>query len=314
MWQHRFGGAEDVVGRTFRMNGLVYTVIGVAPPDFGGMMPAVTSQMWIPTAMVEHVEPLGNQRNSGPYVGPTRLERRGQHWLWLKGRMRPGVSPAQVRAEFAAIASRLGAEYPETNARERVAVIPSNDVRINPDFDKVLRPVGIVLLAAVGLVLVVACANLANLLLARASNRSREFALRASLGASRGRIARQLLTESCLLGIGGALAGLLLAAAAVRVIGGLLPPEITQVAPLAVDLRVAGFAALLAIICGLLFGAAPAIATARENLALTLRNSERGSSSRAAHRLRGSLVVGTFAFALALCVGAGMFLKSLNAL
>src|SRR5687767_550557 len=114
LWQSRFGGATDVLGRQFRMNGIVYTVIGVAPREFGGMMPAVTAQMWIPTAMVEHVEPFGNQRTTGRSPGATRLERRGQHWMWLRGRMRPGVDVPQVRAEFESIARRLGEQHPET--------------------------------------------------------------------------------------------------------------------------------------------------------------------------------------------------------
>ncbi|HXV86098.1 MAG TPA: ABC transporter permease, partial [Gemmatimonadales bacterium] len=224
VWQNRFAGSGDVVGRQFRMNGVVYTVVGVAPRDFGGMFPAVTAQMWIPTSMVEEVEPLGNQRTSGRSTGDTRLERRGQHWLWLKGRMKPGVEVGQVRGELESISARLATAHPETNALERITVVPSGDVRINPDLDGTLLPAGLVLIGAVALVLVVACANLANLMLARAAGRGREIALRLALGARRNRLVRQLLTESLALALAGGLVAVVLAAWLARVIARVQPP------------------------------------------------------------------------------------------
>ncbi|HEX6943413.1 MAG TPA: ABC transporter permease, partial [Gemmatimonadaceae bacterium] len=133
MWQTRFGGDRNVAGRRFRMNGREYTVVGVAPSTFGGMVPAVTAQMWVPLSMAEQLEPFGNQRTTGRSTGETRMEQRGRGWLWLKGRMKPGITPGQVRSEFETMAARLAVTYPETNALERVAVVPTVDVRINPD-------------------------------------------------------------------------------------------------------------------------------------------------------------------------------------
>src|SRR5687768_10795968 len=198
-WKGKFAGAADVVGKTFKMNGTVYTVIGVAPPDFTGTIPAVTAQMWIPITMAEKVEPIGNQRVSGRSTGDTRFERRGQHWLRFKGRMKPGVTPAQVRAEFDGMVRQLGEQFPETMRKERIAVVPSRDVRINPDIDSTLAPVGLLMIVAVGLVLVVACANLANLMLACAAARRREISVRSALGGDRSRLSPPTLTESLLL-------------------------------------------------------------------------------------------------------------------
>jgi putative ABC transport system permease protein len=282
-------GAPSELGQRIDLNGTPHSVVGVMPPGFAAPLLA-NRQVW---------RPLQADLSTG----------RGGFFLRVFARLKPGVDVAAAQAEFAALQRRLAAQHPDSNYDLGAYVQPLHEL-----LGENLRQQLLVLLAATALVLAIACANLANLLLARASHRSREFALRASLGASRGRIARQLLTESCLLGIAGALAGLAFAVLAVRAVGRLLPPEVTQIAPLAVDLRVAGFAALLALACGLLFGAAPALASARDDLAGRLRDSERGSSSRAAQRLRAGLVVGTFAFALSLCVGAGLFLKSLNAL
>lgn len=116
-WRNRFAGDPKVAGQSFRLNGTPYTIVGVAPASFGGMAPAVTSQMWIPSTMVESVEPFGNNRTSGKSTGATRLERRGQHWMWLKGRVKPGVEAAQVRADFQAMAGRLASRTPRPTPR-----------------------------------------------------------------------------------------------------------------------------------------------------------------------------------------------------
>jgi predicted permease len=312
-WKTKLAGASDVVGKTFKMNGTVYTVVGVAPPEFRGMFPAVTAQMWIPVTMAEKVEPLGNNRTYGRSTGDTRFERRGQAWMWLKGRMKPGVTPAQVRAEFDGLVRRLGEEFPETMTKERVSVVPTRDVRINPDFDSTIAPAGLFLVAAVGLVLVVACANLANLMLARAVGRRREIAVRVALGAERSRLVRQLLTESVLLALlGGALA-LPLAAAVARIITRVQPPlPIDLGLAVSPDWRVLVFTLLVAVVTGVVFGLIPALRASRPDLVPALKDGS-ASVKRRRFELRDTLVVVQIAVSLVLVVGGALMVRSLFA-
>jgi macrolide transport system ATP-binding/permease protein len=314
LWRTRFGSDPGVMGRQFRMNGRVYTIIGVAPSTFGGMMPAVTAQMWIPTAMAEQVEPFGNQRVSGRSTGDTRFERRGQHWLWIKGRMKPGVTPAQVRSEFTTMASRLSTAYPETNAQERVALVPTKDVRINPDADRVISSVGFVLVGAVSLVLVVACANLANLMLARAAGRRREISLRLALGAKRGRLLRQLLTESMVLAIAGGLVAVPVSAGIAKIIAGVQPPLPLDLGlRIGPDWRVLAFTLATAIATGLLIGLLPALRASRPDLVPSLKDG--GSwvgGKRRRVELRDSLVVMQVAASLVLVVAGALLVRSLG--
>jgi predicted permease len=312
-WKTRFGGTPDVIGKTFRMNGTVYSVVGVAPPEFRGMMPAVTAQMWIPATMVGKVEPFGNQRTTGRSTGSTRFERRGQHWLWLKGRMKPGITPAQVRSEFDGLVGRLAREFPETMAKERIAVVPTSDVRINPDFDSTVEPAGLLLVAAVGLVLVVACANLANLLLARAAARQREIAVRVALGAERSRLIRQLLTESLLLAlVGGALA-LPLAAGLAALITRVQPPlPIDLGLAVSPDWRVLVFTLVVAIVTGAVFGIIPALRASRPDLVPALKDAS-AAARRRRLELRDMLVVVQIAVSIVLVVGGALLVRSLAA-
>ena len=312
-WKTKFAGAPDVVGRTFKMNGIVYTVLGVAPADFLGMTPAVTAQMWIPLTMVEKVEPFGNQRVSGRSAGNSRFERRGQHWMRLKGRMKPGVTEAQVRAEFEGLVRRLGEEFPETMRKERISVVASRDVRINPDVDSTIAPAGMLMVAAVGLVLVVACANLANLMLARAAGRRREIALRAALGAERSRIVRQLLTESVLLALLGGAIALPLAAGLSKVIARVQPPlPIDLGLAVSPDWRVLVFTLLVAVFTGVVFGLIPALRSSRPDLVPALKDAS-AASRRKRFELRDTLVVVQIAVSLVLVVGGALMVRSLAA-
>jgi predicted permease len=312
-WQTRFAADPEVAGKTLRLNGTTYTVVGVAPEGFGGMFPAVMAQMWIPVTQVEQVEPLGNQRGSGAGPGDNRLERRGQHFLWVKGRMKPGVSVPQVRTELQAIAARLEAEYPQTNEFERVAVLATNDVALNPDFDSTVAPAGLVLLGAVGLVLLVACANLANMMLSRSSARGRELAVRHTLGAGSGRLMRQLLTESMLLAVTGGIAAMGLAFGLARVIARLQPPlPIDLALDISPDWRVLVFTLLVACVTGVAFGLIPAIRASRPDLVPALKGSSEGDGRRKAVSLRNALVVGQVAVSVVVLVAGALLARSLS--
>ncbi|HVR28525.1 MAG TPA: ABC transporter permease, partial [Thermoanaerobaculia bacterium] len=230
LWQRRFGRDPGVLGQTVRFNGQEYQVVGIAPVSFPGLFPGVAADYWVPAVRVGDVEPAGQINGVHNDPGKTRLERRGYRWLWLKGRLAEGAgggerttgapgaaadrsaeraaeTPAQAQAQVATVMARLAAEHPVTNEGRTGAVRPLAEVRYHPDIDRVLGPAAAVLLGAVGLVLLVVCANLASMLLARAQGRRREVAIRLALGASRGRLVRQLLAESLVVAAaGGALA------------------------------------------------------------------------------------------------------------
>lgn len=314
LWRNKFASSPDVVGRTLRMNGVVYAVVGVAPPEFRGMVPAVTAQMWIPATMAERVEPFGNQRVSGRDGGTTRFDQRGRHWLWLKGRMKPGIEAGQVKAEFDGLVARLAERYPATMKQERIAVVPTSDVRINPDVDKTVAPAGLVLVAAVGLVLVVACANLANLMLARAAGRRREIAVRLAIGAGRARLIRQLLTESLLLALLGGIVALPIAAGVATLIERLRPPlPIDLGLSVSPDWRVLLFTLLAAVATGVVFGLLPALRASRPELVPALKDGGASSGKRKRLELRDGLVVVQMALSLVLVVGGALMVRSLSA-
>jgi len=314
-WESRFGGDPGAIGRTVRLNGTVFTVVGVAPESFGGMMPAVTPQMWVPLSMVETVDPLGSHRVNGPIRGDSWLEHRARHFLWIRGRMEPGVEVGQVRAEIEGIAARLAVEYPETNESERVEVLATNDVSINPDFDRTLAPVGWVLLGAVGLVLLVACANLANLMLARGASRSRELAIRTAMGAGRGRLVRQLLTESMILALLGGTAAMLLSVWLTALVGRFQPPlPIDLGMDISPDWRVMLFTFVVAAVTGVVFGLLPALRASRPDLVPALKDTAAGEGRRGRRvELRDALVVAQVAVSVVLLVGGALMVRSVAA-
>ncbi|MCP4664151.1 MAG: FtsX-like permease family protein, partial [bacterium] len=251
-WQRRFGGDPSVLGRTLRLNGHPFEVVGIVPESFNGTLAVFRSDLWLPLMMSDQVS-----------MNPI-LERRGSRSLILKGRLKPGVTIEQAQAQLGTIAQRLAAEYPETNEERGVNLVPTRDVVINPSFDGPVFSAATVLMIVVALVLLIACSNLANLFLAQASDRRKEIALRLALGSGRGRLIRQLLTESLLISFISGLGSLLFATWTARLLVGFRPPiPVPMALDLGVDQRVLGFTLLLAVVTGVLCGLAPALQASR---------------------------------------------------
>jgi predicted permease len=294
-WLRRLGGDSAVVGRPITLDHRQYTVIGVLPSDFH-FAPVEDAELWLP------LDPAA-RRNS----------QRFNHWLNVVGRLAPGAAHSGAQSDLSAVMRRLAAQYPETNAGRGVAVVPIRDEIVGP-----VRPTLLVLFGAVGCVLLVACVNVAGLMLARSAQRGREIAVRAALGAARGRIVRQLLVESALLAVVGGVLGASTAQLGVRLILGVLPPEITASMPylqnLRVDSVVLAYAAALAVAAGLLSGLAPALYVSRPSAAELLRRGGRGGSGGARPRVRGALVTTQLALTMVLLVAAGLMTRSLTRL
>ena len=293
LWQRRFGGSPTIVGQPITLDREPYTVIGVLPPSFGFPMDLEEADIFT-TMGLEDADSRGE---------------RGMHYLAIVGRLKPGATLETARADLATLSGQLASSYPESN-QGRVAVA----VPLHQEIVGDVRGGLLVLLGAVGLVLLLACANVANLLLARASSRERELAIRGASGATRGRLLRQLLTESLVLaGVGGAL-GLLLAFWGVGLFVALAPPDLPRLAEVKVDGGVLLFTSALSLLTGLAFGVLPAWRAARVDLVRGLGDGgSAAGASVASQRLRSTLVVAEVALSLVLLVGAGLLLRSLFA-
>lgn len=290
-WKRQFGSSPDVVGKTMILNGASYTIVGVIPASF--TFYGQDRDVYTPI---------------GQWNDPSFRDRRIDVSAHAFGRLRPAVTLAEARADMGAIARNLAVAYPEANKGVGITVVSMKD-----DIVGNVQPFLLVLLAAVSFLLLIACVNVANLLLARAMGRSQEFAIRAALGASRSRVIRQLLTESILLaGLGGTL-GILLAFCGLEAVLHTLPGTLPRANEVSVDTRVLLFTVVLSLFAGIVFGLAPALKTARVNLQEVLKESGRGASG-VRHRLQGIFVTGEVAMALVLLVGAVLMVRSLAAL
>jgi putative ABC transport system permease protein len=289
LWQRRFGGDPSVIGRAIRLNGRPHTVVGVMPPDFTSLPAGLLQEP------AELYRPVSEQ--------PAEAERGSRH-LRAIARLKPGVTLEHAQAEMTAIARRIEEAHPAMNTNYGVRVEP-----LREDLVGKVRPALLLLFGAVGCVLLIACANVGNLLLARAGTRRREIAIRAALGAGRWRIVRQLLTESLLLSLTGGVLGLLVAAwgtGVVESVGLQLVPWLGRVE---MDGRILAFTFGVSVLTGIVFGLAPALQASRPDLNASLKEGGRGVVG-AGGRLRGALVVAEVALSLVLLIGAGLLIKS----
>jgi len=290
-WKRRFGSSRGILGKALTLNGTSYTIVGVIPPGFTFYGPQ--RDVYTPI---------------GQWNDPSFRDRSIDMSAHAVGRLKTGITLPQAKADMDAVASNLAAAYPVADKDVGITL-----VSMKQDIVGNVQPFLLVLLAAVGFLLLIACANVANLLLARSMGRSHEFAIRAALGASHTRVIRQLLTESVLLaGLGGAL-GFLLAFGGTTAIVNILPGALPRAGDVALDSRVLFFTLGASLFAGILFGLAPALKTSRVNLQEVLKESGRGSSG-ARHRVQGVFVAVEVALALVLLVGAGLMLRSLAAL
>jgi predicted permease len=304
-WQARFGGTDDIVGKTLRLNSVVFTVVGIAPPQFIGVNAIFGPDLWIPAAMAEQLLP--NQMRGA-------LTDRSKALFQGVGRFKLGVTQAQAQANMTAIASDLAREYPAANEGHTAAVRPIRDVIFasTSGASAQILFASAILLIVVGIVLLIACSNVANLLLARSAARQQEMAVRLAMGASRRRLVRQLLTESVFLGFLSGVLGLFIAYAGLRLLFGMLPLSANFVAP-KLDATVFLFALIISLATGFLFGAIPALRASRASVAEALKEEARTTGrSRRKVTLSNALLVGQVAFSFLLLVTASLFLRSIQ--
>jgi putative ABC transport system permease protein len=293
LWQRRFGGDPNIIGKTIKLNAEIYTIIGVMPPDYqlfvkNNSTTGTRAEIWAPM-MFEKEDRV----------------RRGRY-ISAVARLKDGVTLGQAQSQMDALGDALERQYPDFNTGWGINLVPFRE-----QFTGEIRRPLLVLLGAVALVLLIACANVANLLLARAASRQREIAIRLAVGASRARVIRQLLIESTLLAVLGGAAGLLLAMWGVDALVGLGPKELLPTSGASINLLVLGFTLSVSLLTGLVFGLAPAIEATHSNLNETLKEGGKAAvSGRRSHRLRNLFVIAEIAMALVLLIGSGLLVKS----
>jgi len=314
-WQRDLGGAPDVVGRAVRIRGNAYTIVGVLPARFTGMVPILAPEIWVPASASLETEPVGMHDVIPSPTGTTRLDRRGERWMFMRGRLKPGATIDRARANLAVLMAQLGAAYPDTDRGRTLSLMPTRSVHINPDADTMILPVAIGLLAVVGLVLLIACANVASMLLARASGRQKEIGIRLAIGASRGRLVRQLVTEAVVMSALGALVGTVLAWWAARLLMAIhLPTPLPLSFDLRIDSRVLAFTVAITFAAGIVAGLAPALQASRPDLIADLRGEQTVAVASARRwTLRDLLVAGQIAITSVLLLVAALLTRSLVA-
>jgi putative ABC transport system permease protein len=285
VWRREFGGDPAIIGRTLTLDGQQLTIVGVLPSDLPLLSEA---QVWLPM----------------PMLAP-EMNHRHWHPLSVVGRLKPGVSLAQAQSELDTIAHALALQYPESDKDWSLNLVGLREVVVGP-----VRPVILLLFGAVGLLLLIACANVANLLLARVTGRRREIAIRAAMGASRGRLVRQIITEATLLALAGGTLGAVASVWGVSLLRRLAPVDLPRLEEISVNPEVLLFTAVISILTGILFGLAPAFQLSAGKVAESLKSGGRVSGSVARHKLGRALMVGEIALSFALLVGAGLLVKS----
>ena len=285
VWKRDFGGDRNIVGRTIRMDESTLSIVGVLPSDVPLLSEA---QIWVPTPMLSRF-----------------MSFRMGHSLKAVGRLKPGVTLQQSQADLDSIALQLQKQYPDTNKNWWMRQRPLSDVLIGP-----VRPALLLMWGAVGLLLLIACVNVANLLLARSISRQKEFALRTALGAGRARMIRQALTESVLLSLAGGIVGVFAAAAGIQALHTFGPLDVPRLRESSINLAVLGFTVGMSLLTGVVFGLVPALQISGTHFAQGLRESGRASAPVSHKRVSSALVIGEIAISLTLLVSAGLLLKS----